>query len=190
MKQIDLSGVEAQQDGEYKNLTPGGYVCRITKAEDVPLDPATGKGSYLRLEFDIAEGDFAGYFGAQFQRFGKWHGVLIRSYKEQALGLFKGFVKAVEESNPGYRWQWNEATLTGKLIGIVFGEEEYVNRMYQPAVSVKPRMVRSVQAIRAGDFTIPAIKKLKTEQAAQVQQVAQDTANGYTASYEQVPPPF
>lgn len=190
MKQIDLTGVEAQQDGECRKLTPGGYVCRIMKAEDVPLDPATGKGAYLRLEVDITEGDFAGYFGAQFQLFGKWHGVLIRSYKEQVLGLFKGFVKAVEESNPGYHWQWNEATLTGKLIGIVFGEEEFINRQYLPAVSVKPRMVRSVQAIRAGDFTIPVIKKLKTEQAAQVQQVAQDTANGYTASYEQVPPPF
>lgn len=180
MKQLDLSNVQAIQEGSYRQIVPGGYICRITKVEDMPFNPATGKGDFLKVEFDITEGDFAGYFGEQYQQFGKWRGILYRSYSENSLGLFKGFVKAVQESNPGYQWQWHEETLVGKLIGVVFGEEEYVDRTYHTAVSVKPRQIRSVQAIRAGDYKVPPIKKLNNDQAAQVQQVEQDTQAGYT----------
>lgn len=191
MKQLDLSNVQAIQEGSYRQIVPGGYVCRITKVEDMPFNPTTGKGDFLKVEFDIAEGDFAGYFGEQYQQFGKWRGILYRSYGQNSLGMFKGFIKAIEESNPGYQWQWHEETLVGKLIGVVFGEEEYVDRTYHTAVSVKPRQIRSVQAIRAGDFKIPAIKKLNSTQAAQVQQVEQDTQAGYTPIQgADVPLPF
>ena len=54
-----------------------------------------------------------------------WGGNFFRSYKESTIGFFKGFITAIEKSNPAYRWDWNEQGLKGKLIGIVLQEEEY-----------------------------------------------------------------
>lgn len=31
----------------------------------------------------------------------------------------------IESSNQGYKWDWNESSLRGKLFGGVFGEKEY-----------------------------------------------------------------
>lgn len=38
---------------------------------------------------------------------------------------FKGLITAIEKSNPGYVWNWNEQTLAKKKVGFVFGEKEY-----------------------------------------------------------------
>ena len=40
--------------------------------------------------------------------------------------MFKGFIKSVEESNPGYVWNWDESTLKGKKVGLILQEEEFV----------------------------------------------------------------
>ena len=48
----------------------------------------------------------------------------IRSYKTNALPFFKGFITAVEKTNPGYTWDWDEKKLIGKNVIAVFGEED------------------------------------------------------------------
>lgn len=159
MKQFDMSGVQGIKEGESRRLPAGGYVCRITGARDVP------DKEQLVIEFDIAEGEYKGFYAESFQRYGSWHGILYRSYKESALGFFKGFISSVEESNPGYKWNWDEKTLAGKLIGIVMGEEEYVRRgETEIRVSVKPQQVRGADVIRKGGFKVPEIRRLREDQ--------------------------
>ena len=51
-------------EGGTQRPQAGGYVCVITKAEDVP------EKQYLLVEFDISEGDFAGYCSATYGKFG------------------------------------------------------------------------------------------------------------------------
>lgn len=76
--------------------------------------------------------------------------------------MFKGFLTAVKDSNPGFVFENQEKRLEGKLVGLVLAEEEYRGN----DGSVKKRLyvsaVRSVDRIRKGDFTVPAIKKLET----------------------------
>ena len=79
-------------------------------------------------------------------------------------GFFKGFITSVEESNPGYRFNWDELGLEGKLVGLVFGEEEYLGNDGKPHTSVKAQRARSVEAIRAG-VPGPQAKKLNAESA-------------------------
>lgn len=168
MKNINWNNVSEASDAR---LTAGGYVCGIVRAEDVP------EKEYLRIEFDIAEGPYKNYFRDLRDRLNldKWPsgGVLIRSYKEKAQPFFKSFLTSVQNSNPGYVFQNDEATLSRKLIGMVLGEEEYE---YNGEVKTRLRVssTHSVKAIRDKDFTVPEKKCLAP------------AATSYTASYEPI----
>lgn len=156
MKDINLDAVQEAQ--EFERLGPGGYVCGIIRAEDVP------EKEYLRIEFDIADGPHKNYFRGMRDRLAldSWPsaGVLYRSYKESALPFFKQFITCVQASNAGYVFKNDEATLARKLFGVVMGEEEYEKNDGTVGVRLKASAVRSVKAIRDGDFKVPAIKKL------------------------------
>lgn len=155
MKSIDWNNVQEATEG--RRLAPGGYVCGIVKAEDLP------DKEYLRILFDIAEGPDKNYFRDMAERMQldgwPYAGILIRSYKPKAQPFFKGFLTAVEASNPGYHFTNDERTLTRKLVGLVLGEEEYE---YNGEVRTRLRVasVRSVDAIRKGDYDTPPLKKL------------------------------
>lgn len=45
--------------------------------------------------------------------------------KGNGLPFFKGVLTSLEESNPGFRWNWDESTLVGKKVGGVFGREQF-----------------------------------------------------------------
>ena len=55
-------------------------------------------------------------------------------------------------------------TAGGLLVGLVFGEEEYLGNDGKPHTSVKAQQARSVEAIRAG-VPVPQAKKLNAESA-------------------------
>lgn len=150
MRNLNLASVEEIK--EYKTVTPGGYVCGITKVEDL-----TDK-EYIKVEYDIAEGDNKNYYRELFDSKGFWGGKFIKSYKEKALPFFKAFITAVTKSNKGFVWNDDEKTLVRKLVGLVLAEEEYQandgsikNRLYVA-------QVHSVDKIRSGDFIVPALK--------------------------------
>ena len=130
MKTIDLTNV--QESTDRGRLAAGVYICKITEVEDVPINPNTGKGDYLRIHYDIAEGDFAGYYEGIREAHPDWTfvGSYIRSYKETALGIFKRFCSAVSKSNGNYvfdgKTNADEKTLIGKKIGLVLQDEEYI----------------------------------------------------------------
>lgn len=158
MRDINLDAVQEAQ--EFERLGPGGYVCGIIRAEDVP------EKEYLRIEFDIADGPFKNYFRGMRERLAldSWPaaGVLYRSYKESALPFFKQFVTCVQVSNAGYVFKNDEATLARKLFGVVMGEEEYEKNDGTIGTRLKAATVRSVKSIREGDFKVPPLKKLKS----------------------------
>lgn len=148
--------VEAQGNEEYKRLVPGGYVCRITKVEDHP------EKSYLYIEFDISEGEYAGYGSSCMERNGFTPLRMYRSYSDKAAGMFKGFIQNVEASNPNYKWEWKEQSLVARLIGIVLGEEEY--RKQDGSIGTRfGAKDKTVAAIRDGKFKVPEKKVLKEE---------------------------
>jgi hypothetical protein len=161
MKQIENYEAVQASSGEFARPTAGGYICKIINVEDVPLDPNTDKGDYLRIEYDIADGEFKGYYKEQFDRWGgNWNASFIRSYKEKALGMFKHFVNCIEQSNAGYEWDWNETGLIGKVVGLVLGEEEYENANKEVKTKLVVKDIKVTGDILDGSFKIPAPKKL------------------------------
>jgi len=156
--------------GEYEKLEAGGYVCRILQVKAEENDGTKNYDTLLRIGFDIAEGDKGGFYKRTFDRKkesnpdAKWPGMYYQTVKADDLRFFKGFITAIENSNPGYHWDWDEQKLKGKLFGGVFGEEEYEIRQGKRAgeigTSVKCMWVRSAEQIRSGNFTVPEIKRL------------------------------
>lgn len=149
---------DVKEAGDSTRLPAGGYVCKYTKVQDAP------DKQYLYMEYDIAEGEFKGYYKGLEERAGFWGGKCYRSYKEAALPMFKRMCSAVTKSNKGYIFDGNknadETTLIGKLVGMILGEEEYIGN----DGSVKTRLVVireiAVDKIRSGEFKVPELKKL------------------------------
>ena len=152
MKALNLN--EVQEAQEFEQVKPCGYVCEITSVEDVPAK------EYLKIEFDIAAGKLTGYYRNRYNTSGFWLGNLIRSYKTKALPFFKGFVTAVEKSNPGYKWDNNENSLIGKKVGLVIAEEEYEAKDGNVKIRNYVASVHEIQKIINNDFKVPELKKL------------------------------
>jgi hypothetical protein len=156
MKNVNWANVEENQ--EYKRLVPGGYVCGIVKVEDVE------DKEYLKIYYDVTTGEFKGYFKELFDAKGFWGGNFIRSYKETALSFFKGFLTAIEKSNPNFTVsQFNNdiSKLKGKLVGLVLGEEEYVSKDNEIKKRLYVAQVHGVEKIKANDFKVPELKKVE-----------------------------
>lgn len=168
---------EVKASEDFQRLPAGGYIVKITNVTN------NEEKQYLHVEYDIAEGEFKGYWDDNAKRFGWWGGDFYRSYKDSALGMFKGFTNAVEGSNDGYQWNWEEQSLVGKLIGVVVGEEEYIKNDGSIGTRLKVRSIKTVSDIKDKRFRMPDIKKLPEENNNVV-------AEGFTASDDSESMPF
>jgi len=144
MRNVGLENIEEAKD--YDNLTAGGYVCVITSVEDMD------EKEYLKIEFDIAEGEHKGYYKKLNEAIDFWAGNFIRSYKDVALPFFKKFIKTVERCNDGFKFNYDEAKLKNKLIGLVLSEEEYENSYGDIKTKLVVTDMRSLDDIRNGNF--------------------------------------
>lgn len=139
--------------GEVKRLPAGIYGVKITNVVDVP------EKEYLEIYCDITKGEYANYFQTLVANGSNDQSRSIRSYKTNALPFFKGFITAVEKTNPGYTWDWDEKKLIGKNVIAVFGEEEYM-KDGQVKVAIKLVEFRSLEAYQKGLIKVPELKKL------------------------------
>ena len=151
-----------QESTSFKRLAPNGYIVKILKVEDHP------DKEYLKIYFDIVKGNDKGYFKKQYdgdtRKERKWPnaGTFIRSYKDSAASMFKGFINAIEKSNKGYQWNFDEKTLVNKVVGLIIADEQYQNQKGQVRVRNYVAAVRSVETIEKGEYEIPALKELTT----------------------------
>lgn len=149
---------EAQEYGEFGKLDLGGHICKILQAKVESYD----WGSVLILLFDIHEGSKAdGFYKRNFDSQGenkKWKGTFRQNIsvenptEDKELKTLRGFktlINAIEKSNSGYKWNWDEQTLKGKLFGGVFGRKEY-EFDGKSGFYTTCRFVKTVDAIKAG----------------------------------------
>ncbi len=153
MRDIDLSNVkEASYDSQ--KLPQGGYICKILKVEDF------SDKEYLKITFDIVEGEYKGHYRTLYDKYQFWGGEFIRSYKVTALSFFKSFTTAIENSNKGYKFECkNEQALKGKLVGLVFREEEYLNKNSEMKIRLSLAETRSIETIKSGEYNSYELKK-------------------------------
>ena len=180
MKALGKAYDDAEASGTFERIPAGGYVAKITEVKDET------KKEYLRVVYDIAEGPQKGFYSDDWGKEHPFAHNFILSYKESALGMFKGRLKAIDESNgtdfvkeavTGLK----EQQLVGKLVGVVVGYEEYINDRGELKERSYVKEVRSVDKIRSGDFKVPELKKLEPK--------AEDPKDGFTP-FDELDLPF
>jgi hypothetical protein len=132
MKKYD--DVKAERTSSGREMLPaGGYVCQILSA----CVESGEWGDTLVITHDVCEGEFSGIFKCDYdnntREDKKWRGTYrLRlpkddgtesdGWKKRSLG---NFIWAVEQSNPGYAWNWDEKTLKGKKVGLLYRNKEW-----------------------------------------------------------------
>ena len=158
---------DAQAFGEFETLPAGGYVCALKKV--VCEKTQMGK-EYLKIGFDIAEGKYTDFYQRKFdgdtRKDKKWSGVwavFIEGFEPDTTNpKFKGLITSVENSNNGFKFDFDEQKLVGKKVGIVFREEEFIGQDGLIHTAVKP--FYAVPTEKVNEVKIPN-KKLLTENA-------------------------
>jgi hypothetical protein len=154
-------------DGGFAEPKPGSYILGIINAV------AEIKNGEQRVIFnlDIAEGKFKNHFGKQTKRFGKNR--YLRYYQNtegKGLPYFKGVIKAIEESNPGYVFDFNESGLVLKKVGGNLRDEEYVGTDGTVKTSLRVGYLCSIRGVLEGEHRVMSVKKLPQEAVVTVQE--------------------
>ena len=154
--------------GNYEQLPKGGYVMQIKNVEKRD----NSRGDYLFISADIYEGDYMQFFAREYQNQQtedkKWHcnyllNIPTDDGSEQdgwTKRKFKTFTEALEDSNEGYHFDWDEQKFKGKLVGGLFNEREYETTQGQIRKAINWGGVTSVEKIRSGDYQIPKDRTL------------------------------
>lgn len=140
-KPSDYDDVQAITD--YETLEPGAYKCKILKVEELK---ASNDKTYLKINFDIAEGDKKDFYIKRFKsdtrENKKWGGVLvvfILDYEGHTNRYLKTLITCAEESNSNFKFDWaHPEKLKDKKIGIIFREEEFKDVFGSIKTAIKP----------------------------------------------------
>lgn len=158
-KKVNWNNVEAST--EFAKVVPGGYICGITAVKDVE------EKEYFLIEFDIADGEFKGYYKDLYDAKGFWGASFVKSYKDKAQSYFKSFLDAVAASNKGFdvsKYDGDPNKLKGKYIGLVLAEEEYKAKDGSTKERLYVSDILPVSKIQSGDYVVPALKPLTKEE--------------------------
>lgn len=119
--------------GNFDRLPVGNYIVKILAAKE----QAYTWGSVLLIQFDIAEGEYAGYYTDRYNnrqnKEEKYKGVFRLnvpkadgSEKDKwTMAKFNHCMGCLEADNPNFTWKWDESKLKGLKAGMVFREKEW-----------------------------------------------------------------
>lgn len=163
----NYEGQKAEKTVSVNHLPAGGYVAKIVsaKVEDYQW------GSVVVVAFDIAEGDFKGFFKKQFDdnpnEDKKWRGVYRLTVPDENSKYFDGnrrtfnnFIYAMEDSNPNYHYDRDEKKFKDKMIGVLFRNREW-EMDGNTGWTTECGAVTDVASIREGKFKPLKDKPLK-----------------------------
>ena len=159
--------------GSREQLPKGGYIMQILN-----IGEKTNRNgfNYFEISADIAEGEYKDFFRRDYNSQNgedkKWKGCFYLTiptddgteaddYRKRS---FKTFTEALEDSNTGYAWDWDETKWKGKYIGGLFSlrEWEFNGRT---GWSTSWRGVCPCDDIREGDYKLPQDRPLRNRPA-------------------------
>lgn len=158
MKQF--KGFERKEQVEWEQLPKGAYVIKLLNVKEEANKNSSG--THLAIAFDIAEGEYQGFYKKAFENDTredkKWNNDAViyincpeDNSQQWVIDNFNKFITAVEDSNEGYHWSWDEKTLKNKLVGAKFfiEQSEYEGKIYD---HTKAKWFIAVKKIRDGKY--------------------------------------
>ncbi len=141
-------------------LPKNAYVMKVIGVKEEPNK--SGSGSHIKIAFDIAEGEYKDFYKKQFDANAsedkKWpyDGIYNLAAPDDdspqwMWDSFKTFVSALEDSNNGYHWDWDESKWKDLIIGGLFRNEqsESGGNIYD---HTRPYWFRSADTVRSGKY--------------------------------------
>ena len=169
-----FSGFEAKRSGQAREVLPaGGYVAKVMNAEEIKYD----WGEVVVISFDIAEGQYKDFFAndyrGQDREDKKWRGTYRLNVPKDDGSEKDGWTKktfgnavwALEDSNPGYKFDWEIAPFKGKTVGVLFRNKEWEYNG-QTGWTTECCALTTVSDIRDNKFKMPKDKPLANKFAA------------------------
>ena len=152
MKKIEnWDNIEAKGMDDFKALPIGAYECKIINAVE-NHNEQSGKTT-LKVMVDIASGEYKDYFKKRYDSNTaidrKWdnNATKFLAFEGENTSFFKGFITTVENSNVGYKWNWEESTLRDKKSVGVFQYEQYEKQDGTKALKVRLTKFRSLDKL-------------------------------------------
>lgn len=152
-------GFEAKKSSGFVDMPPkGAYVAEIKKAEEIDLEFLNRKA--IKVTLDICEGEYkdryADVWRSQEERFGSatFKGTFnlippVEGDEEWRKISFEGNMWAIQQSNEGYKWDWDEKKLKGKKVGISVRNRLYTYNEQDRSTTEIAEFV-PVEEVRAG----------------------------------------
>ena len=132
------NGFEAKANkGAYLDVPPvGAYVAEIQDVRFVPADGNKQQRDAIELMIEITEGEYKNrYHDLYKDQDEKWGNAKYRGTfslyppaendEDWRKRVFEGNLWCVEQSNNGYKWDWDEKKLKGKAVGINIRKKLY-----------------------------------------------------------------
>lgn len=174
-----------EQTGGMAPLPAGVYIGQIIGAK---VEPNNFGGQNLIVQVEITEGEYAGYYRRQFEsqnggQFGRrYKGVLrqrVPVYDSNGRPATEGddfankalqhLAWALEQSNEGYRWDWDETRLKGKACAFSVRERDWFmeaaeeERGYRSGTTTEVWRLESLPAAKAGKVRTPKKRELRQQ---------------------------
>ena len=169
----EFNGLEIKKSVSASEPLPaGGYVAKILNAKVEEYS----WGEVLVISFDVAEGEYKDFFSKQYKENTredkKWKGNFrltvpqeSNQYFDSQKRTFGNAIWAIEESNPSFRWAWDENALKGKMVGVLFRNFEWEMNDGRSGWSTECCTFVSVEDVRTGNFKQPKDKPLRNKTA-------------------------
>jgi hypothetical protein len=146
----------------------GAYIGRIL---GVKLEDGRNGDQVITLQVDVTEGDYTGHYHRMLEHDRAAGFSTVRytgQYRLTAPGkdnpyydsrdrAFRSDIWAVEQSNPGYKWDWDENSLLKKNVGFVVRDAEFINDRGELNAYTEIGCLTPVDKVRKG--TAPTLKK-------------------------------
>ena len=188
---------ESKKDVTVANLPAGAYVGKILGAKVETQNIGGRDIDRLILQMDVTEGEYTGHYqkiyeaakGGQYPA--KYKGVLRLNipkagdqYEAMNKRILQGAAWALEQSNKGYHWDWDESKLKGLSIGFSVREADYLIEDadgIRTGTTTEIVKLESVEEVRSGNVRPVKRRELKEEQKKRLEDYTRTTAQGFTA---------
>lgn len=155
--------IDAQRFGEFEGIEPGWYPCVILNVAEEASKNSQRDG--VRFDFDIVDGKFKSYYTRLYKADAgkdnrRWRGTYWQMTEGNGVPFFKGIITAIEESNAGYKFDFDERKMKGLKVGVGFRREQYEATDGTLKFTVKPFAFCSIQKVISGEMAVPKDKLL------------------------------
>ncbi len=151
---------EVQGFTGFQALEAGGHICKIMKVEETK-SKAGRDMVVIYLDTDKSDSQpnyYSNAYKNDTRAEKKWNNnAIVRQLVLDAEGAtnrgFKTFIDMVEKSNNGFKVAWGEHfadCFKGKLVGALFGREEYLDNAGVSKFATKFQVFRTVEEIKKG----------------------------------------